>query len=75
MKQKTEELALTVKRIGNATMMLQYDHTHLKRSAEYLKQLGVGYAHVVPPAPTILFRHFEAKAKEIRQAWEAAKVP
>ena len=66
-KEFTEDMAYRVKAIGKAKMMMQYGHTHLKRSPTYLKEMGVGYAHVVPPAPTILAEHFRAKSREIRE--------
>lgn len=63
-----EDLAGKVKQVGKAKLQFPMNHSALPLGPNELLDLGVGYSHVAPPPPAVLFNFMKEKVREIHEA-------
>lgn len=68
LRDKVNDMAAQVKRIGKAKLQIPLNHAALPLTPQDLLDLGVGYTHVAPAPPSILLRQFTDAVAEIRAA-------
>jgi 2-keto-3-deoxy-L-rhamnonate aldolase RhmA len=67
-RQKVEEIAAQLKRIGKAKLQFPIDHPAVPLTPEDLMKLGVGYTHVYPGPETLLLRSMTQSAARVKKA-------
>lgn len=67
LRQKFEELAGQVNKVGKAKVYIPVYHSALYLTPQELLQIGVSYTSVAPPPPTIVLNSLRDSAKRIRE--------
>ena len=67
LRQKFEELAGQVNKVGKARVYIPVYHPALYLTPQELLQIGVSYTSVAPPPPTIVLNSLRDSAKRIRE--------
>jgi len=63
-----KELADKVRKVGKAKLSVSMNHHSLPLNAKELVELGVGYTHVAPPPPEILYQSMKQTVGNIHQS-------
>ena len=63
-----KELADKVRKVGKAKLSVAMNHPSMPLNARELVELGVGYTHVAPPPPTILYESMKQTVGNIHQS-------
>ncbi len=65
---RLKEIADKVREIGKAKLAVSMNHPSIPLNAQELVELGVGYSHVAPAPPEILFRAMKQTVGNIHQS-------
>ena len=65
-----EEIAQTLKQVGNARMALSHGHPVLTATIADLQRWGVGYSNLLPPPEAVVLRHYRERISELHAQME-----
>jgi 2-keto-3-deoxy-L-rhamnonate aldolase RhmA len=67
LRQKVDEIASIVRKVGKAKLSIPVNHAALPLTARDLMDLGAGYTHVGPPPTTVVMNALRDSAKRVRE--------